>query len=62
MMRSYTYNLHVDPVRTEMSGTQQIPILHVCDLDKSESKEILAENIIASLFYGRKRIRMCYCQ
>ena len=29
-------NLHVDPVRTEMTGTKNIPILHVCDLNESE--------------------------
>ena len=28
---SYAFNSHVKPARTEMIGTQQIPILHVCD-------------------------------
>ena len=32
---SDVFNLHVDPVRTEMTVTQQIPISHVCDLEKS---------------------------
>ena len=29
MMRSHAFNSHVDPVRTEITGMQQIPILHV---------------------------------
>ena len=43
MMISDALNSHVDPVRTEMTGTQQILILHVFDLDESKSKEILAD-------------------
>ena len=43
MMRSDALNFHVDPVRTEMIGTQQIPISHIFDFDESESKEIPAE-------------------
>ena len=35
MMRADNLNSHVDPVRTEMTGMQQVPILHVCDLDES---------------------------
>ena len=36
MMRDDALNFHVDPVRMEMTGTQQIPIFHVCDSDKIE--------------------------
>ena len=36
MMRYDVFNLHVDPVRTEMTDTQQIPILLICSLDDSE--------------------------
>ena len=43
MMRADAHNFHVDPVKTEMTNTQHISISHVCDLDKSESKEILVE-------------------
>ena len=32
-MRADTLNSHVYPVRTEMTGTKQIPILHVCSTD-----------------------------
>ena len=43
MIRVDAFNLHVDPVRTEMIGTKNILILHVCDLDKRKSKEILSD-------------------
>ena len=43
MMRSDDFNSHVDPVIMEMNGMQQIPILHVCDWDKRESKGIIAD-------------------
>ena len=33
MMRADTLNSHVEPLKTEMTGTQQIMILHLCDLD-----------------------------
>ena len=36
MMRAEAFNSHVEYVRTEMTDTQQILILHVCDLDKRE--------------------------
>ena len=43
MMRADFLNLHIDPVRMEMTGIQQIPISHICDLDESESKEFLTD-------------------
>ena len=36
-------NSHVDPVRTEKTGTQQILISHVCDNDERKSKGIIAD-------------------
>ena len=33
MMRYDAFSFHVEPVITEMTVTQQILILHVCDLD-----------------------------
>ena len=33
MMRANAFNLHVDPVRTEMTGIQQILISYVYDSD-----------------------------
>ena len=43
MMKADAFNLYIDPVRTEMTDTQHIPISHVCDLYKSESKYILTD-------------------
>ena len=43
MMISDAFNLHADPIRKEVSDTQHIPISHVCDLDESESKGIVAD-------------------
>ena len=42
VMRADSFNLNVEPVRTEMDGTQQIMIWHDCDSDDSKSKVILA--------------------
>ena len=43
IMRAGAFNLHVDPVRMEISGLQQILISHVCDLEESESKGIIKD-------------------
>ena len=43
MMRSDAFNLHVYPVITEMTGTQQIPILQICSTDKSGSERIIVD-------------------
>ena len=43
MLGAYALNLHFDPVRTEINGTQQIPISHIFYLEKSELKKIHAE-------------------
>ena len=51
MMRADSLNLHVEPVRTKMTGMQQIPILHVCDSEESESKEILAQKNLSQVYY-----------
>ena len=50
MMRDDTLNFHVDPVRTEITGTQQIPISHVFDSDKSKSKEVLADKHLSQVY------------
>ena len=47
MMIADTLNLHVGPVRTEITGTQQITISHIFDLNKREPKEILADKILS---------------
>ena len=43
MTRSYAFNLHINPVRTEMTDTQQIPISHVFSSDESQPEGIIAE-------------------
>ena len=40
-MRDNFFNLHVDLVRSEMTGTQQILISRICYFDKGKSKDIL---------------------
>ena len=60
MMRVDVLNSHVDPVRKEMTGKQQIWISHICDSYKKESKRYLRKNLISSMFYGRERIRKRY--
>ena len=49
MMRGDAFNSHVDTLRTEMTGKQQIPISHIFDLDRSELKEILADETLSKL-------------
>ena len=39
IMRADAFNLHVDPVRTEMTGTKQIMISYVCDSEKKENQK-----------------------
>ena len=43
MMRADAFNYHVDPVRTEMTGIQQIPIFHLCNSGEKKSKGIIAK-------------------
>ena len=49
-MRSDALNLHVDNIRTEITGTKKIMISNVCDSDESKLKGILAE------FFYRKSV------
>ena len=62
MMRADSLNLHVYLVRTEITGTKHIPILHVCSMDESESEELLVKKIIVGMFYGRGRIKKYHRQ
>ena len=43
------FNLHVYPVRTEMTGTKQIPILHVCSMDESKPEEFLSDENVSQV-------------
>ena len=49
-MRANALNSHIDPVKTEMTGTQQIPISQICSIDKIESKDILADEILSQVY------------
>ena len=50
MMRYDAFNLHVGhPVTTEITSTQQIPILYVCSLDESKSKGIIADEKLSQV-------------
>ena len=55
MMITDTFNLHVGPVRTEITGTQQIPILQVCDLEKRKSKLIPSGENLLQFFSTNER-------
>ena len=47
MMRDDAFNFHVEPLRAEITYMQHILISHVCDSNKTESKENLAgENLL----------------
>ena len=50
MMRADSFNSKVDPVRTEMTGMQQVPIWHVCNLDESKSKGIIVDKNLLQVF------------
>ena len=51
MMRADVINLHVYPVRTEITATKQIPILHVFSTDESELKEFLVNKNLSQICY-----------
>ena len=50
MVRSDAFNLHVDPVRTEINDTQNIHISHICSLDEIKSKGIIADKNLSQVF------------
>ena len=49
MMRADALKLHVYPVRTEMTATKQIPILHVFSTYKSKLKEFLVDKTLSQI-------------
>ena len=48
-MRDDFLNSHIYPVRTEMTATKNIPILHVCYTSNSESKEFLVDKNLSHI-------------
>ena len=59
-MRADVLNLKVYPVRTEMTGKQQIPILHVFLWKRANKKSSLTTKLVAGLFYRQWKIRKRY--
>ena len=49
MMISDAFNLHVDPVRPEMTDTQQILISHICDSNVIKSKQIIVDEKLSQV-------------
>ena len=49
MMRADAFSLHVEHIRTKITGIQQIPILHVCDLDDRKPKGIITDKQLLQL-------------
>ena len=47
MMRSDALNLHIYPVRTEITVMKQIPTSRVCSTDKSELKKFLGNKTLS---------------
>ena len=48
-MRDDSLNPHIDPVRTEITGTEQIPISHICDSDERASKRIIVDENLSQV-------------
>ena len=51
MVRDNLLSLHIDPVRTKMTGTQHVPILHVCSMYIRESKDFLADEKLSQICF-----------
>ena len=49
-MRSDALNSDNYPVRTEMTGMKQIPILNVCSTDDSKPEEFLVDKNLSQVF------------
>ena len=50
MMRSDALNLHVYPVRMEITSTQHIPTSHVCSTYKRKLKEFLVYEALSQIY------------
>ena len=48
-MKDDSLSSHIDPVRTKMTGIQQIPIAYVCDFDGSKSKYFLVDENLSQV-------------
>ena len=50
-MRVNALNFDNYPVRTEMTGTKQIPSLHICSTNEIELKEFLVNKTLSQVHY-----------
>ena len=50
IVRSDALNLHIYPVRTEMTGMDHIPMSHVCSKDQSESEEFPVDETLPQVY------------
>ena len=50
-MRDDSLNLHVYPVRLEMTSTNQIMILHNCSTDEIELEELLFDKTLLQVCF-----------
>ena len=49
-MRSDALNLHIYPVRTEMTGMDHIPMSNVCSTDQSKSEEFPVDETLPQVY------------
>ena len=54
MMRADALNSENYPVGTEMTGTKNISISHVCSTDESKSEEFLVDKTLSQVFHTEK--------
>ena len=54
MMRYDVLNLHIYPVRTQMTATKKIRTSHVCPTDKRKLKEFLVDKTLLQMYYTDK--------
>ena len=53
-MRADDLHLENNPVRTEMTGTKQIPTSHVFSTDESKLKEFLVDENLLQIYFTDK--------
>ena len=54
MMRADDLHLENNPLRTEMTGTKQIPTSHVFSTDESKLKEFLVDENLLQIYFTDK--------
>ena len=54
MMIADALNLHVYPIKTEMTGTKHIPTSHVCSKENRKPKGFLVDKNLPQIFSMHK--------